>query len=74
MYILSDGMWYIIFMVLYVMGSYFTCMYIDLMLTLCFFIMNVCLQESVKSRHPQLLYEAKIYRILQGGSKKFPMK
>jgi serine/threonine protein kinase len=23
--------------------------------------------ESVKTRHPQLLYESKIYRILQGG-------
>ena len=26
-------------------------------------------QESVKSRHPQLLYESKIYRILSGGGK-----
>ncbi len=23
--------------------------------------------ESIKTRHPQLLYESKIYRILQGG-------
>jgi len=26
-------------------------------------------QESVKTKHPQLLYESKLYRILQGGSK-----
>lgn len=25
------------------------------------------LQESVKARHPQLLYESKLYKILQGG-------
>ena len=25
------------------------------------------LQESVKTRHPQLLYESKLYKILQGG-------
>jgi serine/threonine protein kinase len=25
--------------------------------------------ESVKTRHPQLLYESKIYRILHGGCK-----
>lgn len=25
--------------------------------------------ESMKSRHPQLLYESKIYRIMQGGCK-----
>src|SRR3989338_7717161 len=25
------------------------------------------LQESVKSKHPQLLYEARLYRILSGG-------
>jgi len=25
-------------------------------------------QENVKTKHPQLLYESKIYRILQGGS------
>lgn len=24
-------------------------------------------QESVKTKHPQLLYESKVYRILQGG-------
>eukprot|EP00250_Pteridium_aquilinum_P011589 c20176_g1_i2 orf=1195-1446(+) len=24
--------------------------------------------ESVKTKHPQLLYESKIYRILQGGT------
>ena len=29
-------------------------------------------QESVKSRHPQLLYESKIYRILSGGGKWHP--
>lgn len=36
---------------------------------------NVCLidalsihrQEPVKARHPQLLYESKLYKILQGG-------
>ena len=27
------------------------------------------LQESVKTKHPQLLYESKLYKILQGGSK-----
>ena len=27
------------------------------------------LQESIKTKHPQLLYESKLYRILQGGSK-----
>jgi serine/threonine protein kinase len=27
--------------------------------------------ESVKTRHPQLLYESKIYRILHGGRKLF---
>ncbi len=26
------------------------------------------LQESTKTKHPQLLYESKIYKILQGGS------
>ena len=26
------------------------------------------LQESVKTKHPQLLYESKLYKILQGGS------
>jgi hypothetical protein len=26
-----------------------------------------CLQENVKARHPQLLYESKLYKILQGG-------
>jgi serine/threonine protein kinase len=32
--------------------------------------------ESVKTKHPQLLYESKIYRILHGGCKfsKFPFK
>jgi casein kinase 1 len=25
-------------------------------------------QENVKTKHPQLLYESKLYRILQGGS------
>lgn len=29
----------------------------------------VYLQESVKARHPQLLYESKLYKILQGGGK-----
>ena len=26
-------------------------------------------QENVKTKHPQLLYESKLYKILQGGSK-----
>ena len=26
------------------------------------------MQESVKTKHPQLLYESKLYKILQGGS------
>lgn len=26
------------------------------------------MQESVRTKHPQLLYESKLYRILQGGS------
>lgn len=30
--------------------------------------MLVILQENVKTKHPQLLYESKLYRILQGGS------
>jgi hypothetical protein len=25
-------------------------------------------QESIKTKHPQLLYESKLYKILQGGS------
>lgn len=29
--------------------------------------------ESVKTKHPQLLYESKIYRILHGGCK-FPLQ
>lgn len=28
---------------------------------------RLVLQESVKARHPQLLYESKLYKILQGG-------
>lgn len=31
----------------------------------------VYLQESVKARHPQLLYESKLYKILQGGGESF---
>lgn len=27
------------------------------------------LQENVKTKHPQLLYESKLYKILQGGGK-----
>ena len=27
-----------------------------------------CLQENAKTKHPQLLYESKLYRLLQGGS------
>ena len=29
------------------------------------------MQESVRTKHPQLLYESKLYKILQGGSE-FP--
>ena len=32
------------------------------------FCLVVC-QESIRSKHPQLLYESKLYKILQGGSK-----
>lgn len=32
-------------------------------------IILIILQESIKTKHPQLLYESKLYRILQGGSK-----
>jgi hypothetical protein len=28
------------------------------------------LQESVRSKHPQLLYESKLYKILQGGGER----
>ena len=28
-------------------------------------------QENVKTKHPQLLYESKLYKVLQGGSKDF---
>jgi hypothetical protein len=40
----------------------------------CSALLNSCcplllLQESVKARHPQLLYESKLYKILQGGGK-----
>lgn len=28
-------------------------------------------QESIKTKHPQLLYESKLYKILQGGGKQF---
>jgi len=31
-------------------------------------------QESKKTKHPQLLYEAKLYSILQGESKLYDMK
>jgi hypothetical protein len=27
------------------------------------------LQENIKTKHPQLLYESKLYKILQGGGK-----
>nr|GMD30496.1 casein kinase 1-like protein 2 isoform X2 [Ipomoea batatas] len=27
-----------------------------------------CIQENVKTKHPQLLYEAKLYKLLQGGT------
>lgn len=32
---------------------------------------GVVVQESVKTKHPQLLYESKLYKILQGGSAPF---
>lgn len=33
----------------------------------CTLLLLLPLQESVKARHPQLLYESKLYKILQGG-------
>ena len=36
----------------------------------CFFWM---LQENSKTKHPQLLYEAKLYNVLQGGSMHFAL-
>lgn len=38
-----------------------------------FFFLLICVdaspsQENVKTKHPQLLYESKLYKILQGGS------
>ena len=32
----------------------------------------VWLQESIKTKHPQLLYESKLYRVLHGGSALLP--
>ena len=32
-------------------------------------IVTLFLQEPVRTKHPQLLYETKLYRILQGGGK-----
>ena len=29
---------------------------------------SMAMQESIKTKHPQLLYESKLYRVLQGGS------
>jgi len=29
-------------------------------------------QENVKTKHPQLYYESKLYMLLQGGSKLMP--
>lgn len=29
---------------------------------------SVLFQENIKTKHPQLLYESKLYKILQGGS------
>jgi len=31
-------------------------------------LVGLVLQENGKTKHPQLLYEAKLYNILQGGS------
>lgn len=33
-----------------------------------FFTRAGTVQESIKTKHPQLLYESKLYRVLQGGS------
>lgn len=33
----------------------------------------MAVQESIKTKHPQLLYESKLYRVLQGGSACFMM-
>jgi len=39
-------------------------------LTECFAVLLwLFIQESVKTKHPQLLYESKLYKILQGGSR-----
>jgi len=35
------------------------------------YILSLFSQESVKTKHPQLHYESKLYMLLQGGSK-FP--
>ncbi len=32
---------------------------------------GLCFAESVKTKHPQLLYESKLYKIMQGGSTPF---
>lgn len=32
-------------------------------------IVYLVFQENVKTKHPQLLYESKLYKVLQGGSK-----
>jgi len=32
------------------------------------------MQENSKTKHPQLLYEAKLYNILQGGSMRFAIR
>ena len=31
-------------------------------------VLSLNVQENIKTKHPQLLYESKLYRILQGGS------
>lgn len=33
---------------------------------------SACPQETIKTKHPQLLYESKLYKILQGGGEHLP--
>jgi hypothetical protein len=40
-----------------------------LFVCVCVCVHTISQQESVKSRHPQLHYESKLYMLLQGGSK-----
>ena len=47
----------------YLSFFFFFCSFCLINTTFCF-----VLQENSKTKHPQLLYEAKLYNILQGGS------